>query len=681
MIKRTHYAGELTEYEIGKDVVVMGWVQNRRDLGGVIFLDVRDVSGICQVVLDAGHLSDAAFDLAQTLRSECVVGIKGIVEERAEDTINLNLPTGTIDVRASELIVFSQSKRLPFEVLQSEGVKETLRLKYRYLDLRNPSVQSKMKLRQEVLRHTRQYLYDQRFTEFETPILTKSTPEGARDFLVPSRQKKGGFYALPQSPQVYKQLLMVGGMDRYFQIAKCFRDEDLRADRQPEFTQVDMELSFVDAEDVIALLEGLFASLMKSVKGIDLELPFKRLTYQEAMEKYGCDKPDLRFEMPMHDVTECVAKSDFTVFTEVIKKGGVVKALTVKKGALFTRSHIETLTQNALEYGGGGLAWIAIDSDGTQRSVLTKYFSKALMDELLEHVEAGPDDLIFFCAEPKYKAREILGKIRLDIGDLLGLRKSEHFAFAVVTDFPLFEYDESEGRYFAMHHPFTMAVDEDVKKFKTAPHEMRAKAYDIVLNGVELGSGSIRIHDPQIQAQMFETLGFEESETRSRFGFLLEAFEYGVPPHGGFAFGLDRFLMLITGASSIRDVIAFPKMKDGSCPMLQTPSYVDESQLEVLHIGHLQRHHDKVTVELEPHETIDHVAKLSMLDLTEEERKHFAKDLSDIIGFADQLLALDLEDVLPLYHVHEDTNAFRSDIVTPFEYGASIVIKVPKVVE
>lgn len=680
-MKRTHYAGELREKQIGEQVVIMGWVQNRRDLGGVIFLDIRDTSGICQVVVDAENISKEAFDKAQRIRLEYVVGILGDLEKRTEDRVNEAIPTGTIDVKAKKIVIFSESKRLPFEIESSGSVKESLRLKHRYLELRKPSLQDKLRLRQEVTRFIRNHLYDLRFTEIETPILTKSTPEGARDYLVPSRIKKGGFYALPQSPQVYKQLLMVGGMDRYFQIAKCFRDEDLRADRQPEFTQVDLEMSFVDENDVIELLERMFASMMQTLLGISVHLPFRKMTYEEAMEKYGSDKPDLRFEMPMCDVTALVGKTQFEVFTKVISNAGVVKAITVKGGALLTRNQIDTLTEKALSYGGSGLAWLAIDADESIRSVLTKYFSEMQIKELFDLVDAKAGDLIFFCAEPREKAREILGKIRLDIGDLLGLRSKDKYAFVVVTEFPLLEYDSVEKRYIAMHHPFTMALDEDLKKFDSTPSEIRAKAYDVVLNGVELGSGSIRIHDSILQKKMFDLLGFEDEEAHERFGFLLEAFNFGVPPHGGFAFGLDRFLMLITGSSSIREVIAFPKMKDASCPMIQSPSFVDASQLDLLGIHHGEKTSQVVTGDPVAHETIDHMAKLAMLRLTDLERQTFSKDLSEIIAFADQLSELDLEHVSPMYHLFDEVNVLRKDQVVPFRLEKKILVTVPKTVE
>jgi aspartyl-tRNA synthetase len=661
--QRTHFCGELKTQDIAQQAVLKGWVQRRRDHGGVIFIDLRDKTGICQIVFDAANLSVEDFQKAELLRNEYVIEVSGLVERRSEETINPMIPTGEVDVRAYTLTIFSQAKNTPFRVGEAQGIKEELRLKYRYLDLRGPEMIANLQMRQVVTQAVRQHLIDLGCLEVETPILTKSTPEGARDFLVPSRLSKGSFYALPQSPQIYKQLLMVSGIDRYFQIAKCFRDEDLRADRQLEFTQVDMEFSFIDEEDVIGILETLFQQIMTSTLGIEVNIPFQRMTYTEAMECYGFDKPDLRFGMPMVDLTTFMKTCEFTVFKKVVTTGGVVKAITIKDGQQFTRSQIEYLTERAMEYGGSGMAWIALDSEGNIQSILTKYFSEAQMNELLHLMDAQPGDMIIFCAEPADKARVILGSLRLDIGDMLGLRKKDDFAFVVITDFPLFEYDDTSKRYVAMHHPFTRPKDEDLGYFDLDPSRMRAKAYDIVLNGIELGSGSIRIHDRELQAKMFETLGFSDEQIENRFGFMLKAFEYGVPPHGGFAFGLDRLIMMLVGAPSIREVIAFPKMRDGSCPMMDAPSEVDQDQLEELSIflnSALESEKKKKTLDVG---LIEYVSDLARIELTQQEKLSYAKDLQDVIAFADQIAKIDVSNVPPLNHVFGLSNQFREDVV------------------
>lgn len=658
---RTHFCGELRKDAVGKEAVLKGWVQRRRDLGGVIFIDLRDKTGVCQIVFDAANMSAEDFSKAEKLRSEYVIEVCGLIEMRSIDTINPAIPTGEVDLRASMLKVYSEAKNTPFKVGESSGIKEELRLKYRYLDLRAPEMLGRLQIRQTVTQSIRTHLIQLGCLEVETPILTKSTPEGARDFLVPSRLSKGSFYALPQSPQIYKQLLMVGGVDRYFQIAKCFRDEDLRADRQLEFTQVDMEFSFVDESDVIGILESLFQKIMLEVTGKYIALPMRRMTYHEAMECYGFDKPDLRFEMPMVDLTEFMRTSDFSVFRKVIDGGGVVKALTIKGGQKLTRTQIEYLTDKAVEFGGSGMAWIAIDTSGAIQSILTKYFSETQMNALIEIMEAKPEDMIIFCAEPAQKARVVLGSLRLEIGDMLELRKKEDYAFVVVTDFPLFEYDEASGRYVAMHHPFTRPMDEDLDLFETDPGKMRAKAYDIVLNGIELGSGSIRIHDRSMQAKMFETLGFTEEQIENRFGFMLKAFEFGVPPHGGFAFGLDRLIMMLVGASSIREVIAFPKMRDGSCAMMDAPSTVDADQLEELSIFLTSAYEQEKTRQSLDLSIIEHVSDLARIELTPHEKVSFAKDLNDVIAFADQLSALDVSEIEPLNQVFGSENRFRED--------------------
>lgn len=679
--ERTHYCGRLRESNIDEAVALSGWVQRRRDLGGVIFLDLRDKTGITQIILDQKDLPAEMFNHAEGIRSEYVIQVKGLVEKRSEDTINPLIPTGKIDVRANELTILSKAHTPPFMIEENSNVREELRLKYRFLDLRRPDILRNLKLRQQVTNTARTYLEHKEFMEVETPILSKSTPEGARDFLVPSRIKKGTFYGLPQSPQIYKQLLMVGGIDRYFQVAKCFRDEDLRADRQPEFTQIDMELSFVDEEDIIELLEGLFADLFQKVKGITLKTPFDRITYAESMSLYGVDKPDLRFGFPMIDLTEICKTCEFEVFRSVVNRGGIVKALNIKGGASFTRTQIEALTHHAMSLGGKGMAWIAVEADGSLKSVITKFFKEADIEAILEKTEAKPGDLLIFSADKKELALSVLGSLRLMVGDMMGLRNDKEYAFVVVTDFPLLEWSEEEKRYVAMHHPFTMPKDEDLELFETAPEKVRAKAYDIVLNGVELGSGSIRIHDSSIQSRMFKLLGFSEEEAKERFGFLLSAFEYGVPPHGGFAFGLDRLIMLMVGAESIRDVIAFPKMKDASCAMTQSPSEVNREQLDELSIYLEGTHAPKHEAPQMTHEVIEHVAKLSRIELDEAEKETLTSDLMKIIAFADQLSEVDTSSVHMKESLSNAENVFRVDRVIEFEDQEGLLKNAAQVTE
>lgn len=662
-LKRTHYCGRLSEKNIGEVVTVMGWIQRRRDLGGVIFLDVRDASGIIQVVVDLKNVTEETFKEAETLRNEYVVEIKGNLELRDEDTINLNIKTGTIDIRATELNILNSAKTPPFLIDGNVDIKEDLRLKYRYLDLRRSDMLNTLKLRQKAITVIRNEMIMNDFIEVETPILTKSTPEGARDYVVPSRVSKGNFYALPQSPQIYKQLLMVSGVDKYFQIAKCFRDEDLRADRQPEFTQVDMELSFVTEEEIITYLEELFVKIMKDTMAVDVPSSFRRITYAEAMDKFGSDKPDLRFEMPMVELSDIMSTCSFEVFRRIVDQGGIVKGLNVKGGAAFTRTQIENLTKKAIQLGGGGMAWISILEDGSLQSVLTKYFSESDLEAIIERLDAKPGDLIIFSADEKDKALFILGNLRLEVGSMLGLRKDDDYSFCVVTEFPLLEWAPEEKRYVAKHHPFTMPMDEDIALFDTDPGAIRAKSYDVVLNGVELGSGSIRIHERGMQTKVFKLLGFSEEEAKERFGFMLKAFEFGTPPHGGFAFGLDRLIMLMAEKQSIREVIAFPKLRDASCAMMNAPSKIDPEQLMELdlHVAlkeiHVEEENERIT-----QETLDYISGLANIKIEADEKAEFAKHLDDIIGFADQLNAVDATGFEPLSFIGNKKNVFREDV-------------------
>ena len=665
-MKRTDYCGALREKDVGRTVTAAGWVQTKRDMGGVIFIDLRDREGTLQVVFDLRNLSPEDFAVAEHLRSQSVIYVTGPIRIRDEETYNPKLDTGTIELAAHSLELLSAADTLPFEMDDNVTVREDLRLKYRFLDLRRPALQRNLRFRHRLQRVVEDYLDEKGFLSVETPMLTKSTPEGARDYLVPSRVHPGSFYALPQSPQIFKQLLMVGGLDKYYQVARCFRDEDLRADRQPEFTQVDMEMSFVDQEDILVHLESLFKYVMKQMKGIDITDPFPRMTWQEAMDVYGSDKPDLRFGLPIVDLTDIAKTCSFSVFRSVADKGGVVRAINVKGGTSFTRSTIEELTRRAQRYGAKGMAWIAIRPDGEIYSILTKYFSQADLDAIIAAMKAEPGDFILFCADKLSTVRRVLGTLRLDLGDLLGLRDKEDYRFLIVTDFPQFEYSEEEKRWVATHHPFTMPYPEDIPYLMTDPGRVRAQAYDVVLNGTELGSGSIRIHDSGVQKQMFEALGFDDDEIQDRFGFMVNAFRYGTPPHGGFAFGLDRLTMLLVGADSLREVIAFPKIKDGSCPMTDAPSSVKEEQLEVL--GLLEGFKQKAETvrksgrKKAPAIQVEAVANLARLNLTEAEKQSLPEELSAIIAFADQLSALDTEGVPVTAHVVPMKNVFREDV-------------------
>ncbi|HIW74050.1 MAG TPA: aspartate--tRNA ligase [Firmicutes bacterium] len=687
-MKRDGYCGQFREEDVGKRITAMGWVQSRRDMGGVIFLDLRDREGTLQVVCNRLNLSGEAFRAAETLKNESVVAAAGLLAIRDEETYNPRLQTGTIELRADTLEVLSEAQPLPFPVDDFTPVREELRLKYRYLDLRRPSMLRALRFRHQVAEAARRYLDGEGFLEVETPTLTKSTPEGARDYLVPSRVHPGSFYALPQSPQIFKQLLMVGGVDKYYQIARCYRDEDLRADRQPEFTQVDMELSFVDQEDILRHLEKLFGALLRETTGREPDGPFPRLTWKEAMDRYGSDKPDLRFGLPIVDITDIAAGCRFSVFRSAADTGGAVRAINVKGKADFTRTEIEELTAKAVSLGAKGMAWIAVRPDGELYSILTKYFEEEEMEALLRRTEARPGDFLLFCADSLPNVRRILGGLRLELGERLGLRRRDDFRFLFVTDFPQFEYSEQEGRYLAMHHPFTMPYPEDIPYLLTDPGRVRAQAYDVVLNGVELGSGSIRIHRPDVQQKMFEALGFSPEQIRERFGFMVDAFRYGTPPHGGFAFGLDRLAMLLLGADSLRDVIAFPKGKDGSCLMTDAPAPVDDAQLSILGValtdsargaggkdaGGPRVPPSRKAVEVD----VDKVAALSRLTIPAEERETVKRELSAIVAFADQLQAIDTTGVEPAAHVLPVCNVLREDAVRPSLERGQLLANAPQ---
>ena len=581
-LKRTKRCAEFTEGDIGKEVVVMGWVERSRNKGSLVFTDVRDRSGLIQVVFDEATCDKNVFEKAKELKFEYVVAVKGVVQKRTD--INEKLATGTIEVIPSELRILSTSDVLPFPIEDEIPTREELRLEYRYLDLRRRPLQENLMLRSKVTVLTRKFLSDEGFIEIETPTFCKSTPEGARDYLVPSRVNPGCFYALPQSPQLYKQLLMVAGMDRYFQLARCYRDEDLRADRQPEFTQIDMELSFVDIEDVIDVNSRFLKYLFKEVLNHDVELPIQRMKWIDAMNDYGSDKPDTRFDMKLIDVTEVVKDCGFGVFANAVKDGGVVKGLCVKGQASMPRKKIDALVDYAKDYGAKGLAYLSIEEDGTYKSSFSKFMNEDELKNLVSAMGGEKGDLLLFGADKKKIVWASLGALRLKLGAELGLIDENKFNFLWVTEFPLFEYSEEDQRLVAMHHPFTMVMDEDVDNLFKDPEKCRAKAYDIVLNGNEIGGGSIRIHQPEIQERMFEILGFTKEKAHEQFGFLLDAFKYGVPPHGGLAYGLDRVVMLMSHAKSIREVIAFPKTKDASCLMVKSPSQVDEKQLKELSI-------------------------------------------------------------------------------------------------
>ena len=582
-LSRSHRCTEVNNSMIGNEVTVMGWVQKSRNKGGIIFVDLRDRSGILQIIFEEANVGAEGYGKAEKLRSEFVIAVMGKVTKRA-GAVNENIATGDIEIVASDIRILSEADTPPFPIEENSKTKEELRLKYRYLDLRRPDLQKNLIMRSRVTTLTRAFLAEEGFIEIETPTLCKSTPEGARDYLVPSRVHPGSFYALPQSPQIYKQLLMCSGYDRYFQIARCYRDEDLRADRQPEFTQIDMELSFVDVDDVIDVNERLLAKLFKDTIGVDIPLPIQRMTYKEAMERFGSDKPDLRFGMELTDITDVVKDCEFVVFKGAIEAGGSVRGINAKGQGGMPRKKIDALVDFVKGYGAKGLAYIAIGEDGTMKSSFAKFMKDEEMNAIIERMQGENGDLLLFAADRTKLVYDVLGALRLEIAENLGMLDKNEYKFVWITEFPLLEWNEDLNRYQAMHHPFTMPMEEDLPYIDSDPGRVRAKAYDIVLNGTEIGGGSVRIHQNDIQEKMFEALGFTMEAAYEQFGFLLDAFKYGVPPHAGLAYGLDRLIMLMAKEDSIRDVIAFPKIKDASCLMSEAPNTVDAKQLEELGI-------------------------------------------------------------------------------------------------
>ncbi len=584
MFGRTYFCGEVPETAVGEKVTLKGWVQKRRDLGGLIFIDLRDRSGIVQIVFNP-NVSKEALEIAETIRNEYVLDVVGTVVAREPETVNENLNTGKIEVQAEAVTVINEAKTPPFMISDKTDASEDIRLKYRYLDFRRPVMFETLKMRHQVTKQVRDFLDAEGFLDIETPILTRSTPEGARDYLVPSRVHPGEFYALPQSPQLFKQLLMVGGIERYYQIARCFRDEDLRADRQPEFTQIDIETSFLSQDDILALIERMMSKLVKEVKGIEVSIPFPRMSYDEAMSRFGSDKPDTRFGLELVDVSEIVKASGFKVFASAVASGGQVKAINVKgAGAKYSRKDIDALTEFVAVYGAKGLAWLKVEADGL-KGPIAKFFSDEESAAIKATLEAAEGDLLLFVADKRSVVADALGALRLKLGKELELIDQSKFNFLWITDWPLLEYDEEDGRYYAAHHPFTMPVREDLPYLDTDPSKVRAQAYDIVLNGYELGGGSLRIFERPIQEKMFKVLGFTPEEAKAQFGFLLNAFEYGTPPHGGIAMGLDRLVMLLAGSSNLRDTIAFPKTASASCLLTNAPGEVSEVQLKELNLS------------------------------------------------------------------------------------------------
>lgn len=658
---RTHYCGNIRESNMKSSVKVCGWVNTKRDMGGIIFIDLHDREGTLQIVCDLEMLKDK-FKIIEAVKNQSVLQVRGKIRLRDDETINPKIATGTVELYAEDCRLLSEASPLPFSL--DEEVREDLRLKYRFLDIRREAMISNLKFRHKIQKLTQDYLDNDGFISVETPMLTKSTPEGARDYLVPSRVHPGEFYALPQSPQIFKQLLMVGGLDKYYQIARCFRDEDLRADRQPEFTQVDMEMSFVEQEDVLRHLEKLFKYIFKHSMNIEFDDRFPRITWKTAMDKYGSDKPDLRFDLPIVDITEVARVCEFSVFRNVVDQGGVVRAICIKGGDVLSRSQIDELTKTAVTFGAKGMAWISLRPDGEIYSILKKYFNESDIQAIIEKTEAKNGDFILFCADKLDIVRKVLGVLRLEIADIFNLRRKDDYKILFVTDFPQFEYSEEEGRYLAMHHPFTMPYLEDISLIETDKGAVRAQAYDVVLNGVELGSGSVRIYDADIQQKMFSALGFSDEEIKERFGFMVDAFKYGTPPHAGFAFGLDRLVMLLVGANSLREVIAFPKTKDASCLMTNAPNLVDDEQLEVLNLG-LYTAEGIVKKKAKSNDVdvdVDKVAALAMLSIKEEEKEKLKDDLLSIIEFANQLKEADTSNIKP--STAEVTNVLRTDVVT-----------------
>lgn len=582
-LKRSHRCTEVSNENIGETVTLMGWVQKRRNLGSLIFVDLRDRSGLIQLYFDEETIGEEGFKKAASLRAEFVIAVTGTVEKRS-GAVNEKLETGDIEVKVDSIRILSESETPPFPIDADITVKDELRLKYRFLDLRRPNIQKNLMMRSKVATLTRQFLANEGFLEIETPMLTRSTPEGARDYLVPSRVHPGSFYALPQSPQLFKQLLMCSGYDRYFQIARCFRDEDLRADRQPEFTQMDMELSFVDVDDVIDVNERLLAKLFKEILDLDIQLPIQRMTWQEAMDRFGSDKPDLRFGLELKDVSDVVKDCEFGVFTGALANGGTVRGINAEGQGSMPRKKIDALIEYAKTYGAKGLAYIVINEDGSYKSSFAKFMTEEQMNALVAAMDGKPGDLLLFAADKTKIVWTVLGALRCHLAELMGLVDKNVYRFVWITEFPLLEWSDEENRFTAMHHPFTMPMEEDLQYIDSDPGRVRAKAYDIVLNGNEIGGGSVRIHQDDIQEKMFECLGFTKAQAHERFGFLLDAFKYGVPPHAGLAYGLDRLVMLMAKQDSIRDVIAFPKVKDASCLMTNAPDYVDDKQLAELGI-------------------------------------------------------------------------------------------------
>jgi aspartyl-tRNA synthetase len=583
MFGRTHYCGEVSEQQIEEKVVLKGWVQKRRDLGGLIFIDLRDRTGIVQIVFNP-ELHSEALKIAEKVRSEYVLDIEGIVVPRQEGTVNNALKTGKIEIQVTKITILSEAKNPPFAISDQTEVAEDLRLKYRYLDLRRPTMLKTFKMRHQVTKTVRRFLDDNEFIDVETPILTKSTPEGARDYLVPSRVHEGEFYALPQSPQLFKQMLMVSGFDRYYQIVRCFRDEDLRADRQPEFTQIDIEMSFMSQEEIITMIEKMMQNIMKDVKDLAIESGFQRMTYKDAMNRYGSDKPDTRFAMELVDVSELVKDSGFKVFSGAVENGGSVKLVNAKSSAdQYSRKDIDALGEFVGRYGAKGLAWLKVENEGL-KGPIAKFFSEEEQQSLKQTAQAEVGDLLLFVADKKNVVHDSLGALRNKLGKDLNLIDESLYNFLWVTDWPLLEFDEESNRYFAAHHPFTMPVMEELHLLEESPEKVHAQAYDLVLNGYELGGGSLRIFQKDIQEKMFAALGFTKEEAVEQFGFLLEAFEYGTPPHGGIAFGLDRLVMLLAGKTNLRDTIAFPKTASASCLLTEAPNRVSESQLSDLHL-------------------------------------------------------------------------------------------------